>query len=156
MTTGVGRSLCTTAYPLYTVFANIIGTFMSEATMRPNPRRLLRGLPPGPAGQVRPMPPRTQRTRRHHTCSDQHNPAAGQHRRRLSDFQRQVDAHRVFFLLAETEEYAKHTRSGHKRSRDSQYECGVQGSEEGWTGKARTRKEFTGYTCQPPFIFQKA
>jgi hypothetical protein len=32
-------SLCTTAHPLYTIFTKIIGASISEATMRPNPRR---------------------------------------------------------------------------------------------------------------------
>lgn len=32
-----------------------------------------------------------------------------------------------FFLLAEAEEYAKRTRSGHKRSRDSQHKCDHRG-----------------------------
>jgi hypothetical protein len=31
-------SLCTTAYPLHTIFAKILGTSISETTMRPNPR----------------------------------------------------------------------------------------------------------------------
>jgi hypothetical protein len=34
----VAWSLCTTTHPLYTRFNNIIGTSLSEATMRPNPR----------------------------------------------------------------------------------------------------------------------
>jgi hypothetical protein len=34
----VALSLCTTAHPLYTGFANIFGASISETTMRPNPR----------------------------------------------------------------------------------------------------------------------
>jgi hypothetical protein len=33
----VALSLCTTAYPLYTRFANIFGASISETTMRPSP-----------------------------------------------------------------------------------------------------------------------
>jgi hypothetical protein len=41
----VAFSLCTTAHPLYTRFANIFGASISETTIRPNPR--LRILPHG-------------------------------------------------------------------------------------------------------------
>ena len=34
-------SLCTTAYALHTRFANIFSASLSEATVRPNPRRVL-------------------------------------------------------------------------------------------------------------------
>ena len=41
-------SLCTAVHPLYTRFVNILGAFMSEATMRPHPRLGAdRGLLPG-------------------------------------------------------------------------------------------------------------
>ena len=33
----VAMSLCITAYPVYTKFTKIIGTSVSETTMRPNP-----------------------------------------------------------------------------------------------------------------------
>ena len=33
------RMVCTTAHPLYTTFTNIFGASISEARLRPNPRR---------------------------------------------------------------------------------------------------------------------
>jgi hypothetical protein len=35
----VALLLCTTAHPLYNIFAKIFGASVSEAAMRPNPRR---------------------------------------------------------------------------------------------------------------------
>jgi hypothetical protein len=34
----VALSLCTTAYPLHTRFADVFGAVVSEATLRPDPR----------------------------------------------------------------------------------------------------------------------
>jgi hypothetical protein len=52
---GIGR-ICTTAHPLHTRFANIFGTSISEATMRPNPRA--RGMKRvRPTGTRRPSRP---------------------------------------------------------------------------------------------------
>ena len=47
----VALSLCTTAHPLHTRFANIFGTSVSEATMRPDPRRGL-GIDAGKEGEA--------------------------------------------------------------------------------------------------------
>ena len=62
----VASSLCTTAHPLYTTSANILGAFASEAAVRPDPR---------PAGG------------RRRGAHDERQPAlercTGHHRRRL-------------------------------------------------------------------------
>ena len=42
----VALSLCSAAHPLYTIFTNIFGASISEATMRPNPRSNRRPAPP--------------------------------------------------------------------------------------------------------------
>jgi hypothetical protein len=66
-------SLCTTAHPLCTIFANIFGTSLSEATMRPNhrsqrSRRPARGSRPSCGGRRRCSRRRsTRRSRRWRT-----------------------------------------------------------------------------------------
>ena len=58
---GAGRegsaalSLCTTARPLHTRFTNIFVASISEATMRPNPRRAVRPAAVLPLRRLRPV-----------------------------------------------------------------------------------------------------